>query len=159
MTDSNLSPMMAVRWPAAFSDPDWYFEPKCDGYRVIASTDGTVHRLRSRSGLDFTDTYPDISNPCGVPAVIDGEIVALDADGKPSFSLLQRRSGFRRKRESVSVAPLVVMVFDLLQLDGVRYPDPLAGLGRQLEIGGSLGCALGRIRTYAPGSGGQCSIP
>ena len=78
VTDSNLSPMMAVRWPAAFSDPDWYFEPKCDGYRVIASTDGTVHRLRSRSGLDFADTYPDIGNPCRVPVVIDGEIVTLD---------------------------------------------------------------------------------
>lgn len=119
MPSFDLAPMMATRWPAAFSDPDWYFEPKWDGYRVVATTDGTAHRLRSRSGLDFTDTYPDIGNPVGREAVIDGEIVALDADGKPSFSLLQRRSGFRRKRESASIAPLAVMVFDLLQLNGV----------------------------------------
>jgi bifunctional non-homologous end joining protein LigD len=105
---------------------------------VIASTDGTVHSLRSRSGLGFTDTYPDIGNPCGQPAVIDGEIVALDTDGKPSFSLLQRRSGFRTKRESESIAPLVVMVFDLLQLDGVDLrPAPLAerqALLRDLDL-------------------------
>lgn len=139
MPSPNPAPMMAVRWPAAFSDPDWYFEPKWDGYRVIALTDGTVHSLRSRSGLDFTDTYPDIGNPCRVPAVIDGEIVALDTGGKPSFSLLQRRSGFRRKRESASIAQLVVMVFDLLQLDGVDLrPAPLAErqvLLRDLDLG------------------------
>lgn len=118
MTDSSFTPMLATRWPRAFNDPDWYFEPKWDGYRVLAHTDGSSHRLRSRSGIDMTQKYPDVGNPCQVQAVLDGELVALDADGRPSFSLLQRRSGFRRKAEPASVAPLVVMVFDLIQLEG-----------------------------------------
>ncbi len=90
-----FEPMLATKWPAPFDDEDWWFEVKWDGYRaVVGSVDGAI-RARSRRGLDLIGPFPELAHldiPDGV--VIDGEITAFDDEGRPSFSLLQRRTGY-----------------------------------------------------------------
>jgi bifunctional non-homologous end joining protein LigD len=106
-------------------DDDWIYELKWDGYRAIATVRNGEVGLRSRNGLDFTATYPELQRLAEAvdgEVVLDGEIVALDADGRPSFGLLQTRSGLtaprdvERAREAQGVE---FFVFDLLDRDGV----------------------------------------
>ena len=105
--------MTATLVDALPDGPDWLYELKLDGYRVIGIKDGERVRLYSRKGNDLTTDYPSVTGAMsrlGVgSAVLDGEIVALDAQGRPSFQLLQHRSG---------KPPTVYFVFDLLYLDG-----------------------------------------
>lgn len=106
--------MLATRWPEAFDDQDWWFEVKWDGYRaVVGAAHGRV-RARSRRGLDLSGPFPELEAldiPDGV--VVDGEVTAFDPDGRPSFSLLQRRTGFGGNRTGAAVGVNLV-VFDLL---------------------------------------------
>src|SRR5262249_31703543 len=85
-----VKPMLAERGDAPLSDSLWRYEPKIDGYRVIALIDGTRVRLQSRRGLDLTAYFPEIAAELGAQVagqlVLDGEIVALDASGRPSFN-------------------------------------------------------------------------
>ncbi len=97
--------------PDGFDDPGWAFELKWDGYRALALVSPDRIELRSRRGVDLTTVYPDASDlrrrvMCQ-EAVLDGEIVALDVDGRASFQRLQRGEG-----------PIAYVVFDLLQADG-----------------------------------------
>lgn len=120
-----VEPMLPSAAERPFSDPSWLFEPKLDGYRVIATVrDGEV-RLWSRRGLDATRDYP-----CVVEAlqglsgelVLDGEVVALDERGMPSFDLLKERLGQIKQARFGTPAsrfPLVYYVFDLLYRDGL----------------------------------------
>ena len=105
--------MMAKLYDKAFNDPGWIFEIKWDGYRAVAELSGKDIRLYSRNGLSFEDKYPLIFNELQKikkKAVIDGEIVALDKDGKPSFQLLQQYDP--------ATTPLVYYVFDCLEIKG-----------------------------------------
>jgi len=121
-----IHPMLATPTGKAFDDPDWLFEIKWDGYRAVAFIEDGRVRLVSRNQNDLTAQFPElVSLPQFVKAhraILDGEIVALDEAGRPSFSLMQQRTGFqpgkRRlpRRESVRV---VYYAFDLLYLDGV----------------------------------------
>ena len=98
-----VPPMLAEGGHQAFDDDGWWFEPKLDGIRCLAelSTGETV--LRSRTGRVVTDTYPELHMIHElideVNAVIDGEIVAVDADGKNSFEVLQQRMNLVNPRE------------------------------------------------------------
>ena len=108
-----IHPMMARLHDGPFSDPDWIFEIKWDGYRAVAECDGHKVRLYSRSGLNFGHDYPAIYTALQAlktDAVLDGEIVAFDANGKPSFQLLQgaRSDG----------TPLTYQAFDILYYKG-----------------------------------------
>ncbi|HEY3111531.1 MAG TPA: DNA ligase D, partial [Chloroflexota bacterium] len=122
---AELEPMTATATDRPFSHPDWLFEPKLDGYRVLAFLrDGRVS-LRSRRGLDATRDYPGVVEAlAGQPhreMVLDGEVVALDEAGRPTFKALQARLEEIRKHRLKSVAinyPLTYYVFDLLYLDG-----------------------------------------
>ncbi len=113
--------MLATPWTKAFSDPRWAFEPKWDGVRIIAR--GTEGRLISRSGRDVTATYPELGDLASIgPVVLDGEIVAFDSDGLPSFELLQQRINVRGPQRVTDLArtiPINYLVFDLL-FDGGR---------------------------------------
>lgn len=105
--------MLAKLHDRPFDDPDWIFEIKWDGYRAIAETGSRGQRLYSRNGLSFEEYYPDIFEALRTirtRAVIDGEIVALNEDGLPSFQLLQN--------EGTQGAPLCYYVFDLLSVNG-----------------------------------------
>lgn len=101
--------MLATPWPAPFTDSRWVFELKWDGVRCLLSSQSGEVRLHSRAGNDMSDRYPEISRerfPDDV--VLDGEIVALDQSGRPSFELLQRRMGHSRQ------VPVTYVVFDLI---------------------------------------------
>ena len=114
-----IEPMLATLATRPFDSPDWLFEIKWDGYRVEAIVrEGTV-RTFTRNGRDASTYFPNLLAPvtwiAATDAVIDGEVVALDPEGAPSFELLQQRiSG----DPAVAEAPLVYMAFDLLHLDG-----------------------------------------
>lgn len=128
-TAPTLAPMLAENGTPALartlSDPSWV-EVKWDGIRAMGTwADGRM-LLHARRGTDITARYPELTAD-GAPflpaadAVVDGEIVAFDAQGRPSFSLLQNRMHLTRPREierEVVRTPIVYMLFDLLRLDG-----------------------------------------
>jgi DNA ligase D-like protein (predicted ligase)/DNA ligase D-like protein (predicted polymerase)/DNA ligase D-like protein (predicted 3'-phosphoesterase) len=118
-------PMLAEAGHEAFDDPRWWFEPKFDGIRCLAEMSTGETTLRSRTGRDVTDTYPELRMlhelVDQVNAVIDGEIVALDDQGKDSFEALQQRMNLRNAREIDRIKariPVALVVFDVLWLDG-----------------------------------------
>jgi len=122
-----ISPMLAITGAAARSDPDWLFEPKLDGYRVIAFVEGTTVRLQSRRGIDLTPQFPEIVAELAVlgsdQMILDGEIVALGPDGRPSFNALQNRAQRRGGQDIADArrqAPAVLVCFDLLHFAGVN---------------------------------------
>jgi bifunctional non-homologous end joining protein LigD len=106
-----LRPMLASLEEAPFDDPDWDFEIKWDGYRALAlvTQDGT--ELRSRTGRDLTGSYPSLADlRRGIfaqEAVLDGEVVVLDEEGRASFQDLQAGRG-----------AVTYVTFDVLYADG-----------------------------------------
>jgi DNA ligase D-like protein (predicted ligase)/DNA ligase D-like protein (predicted polymerase)/DNA ligase D-like protein (predicted 3'-phosphoesterase) len=121
-----FQPMLAEGGWQAFDDDAWSFEPKLDGIRCLAEMMTGETRLITRTGRDVTSQYPDIHMVHElvdqVNAVLDGEIVAFDADGKNSFEALQQRMNLGNEREIKRIAktiPVALVVFDLLWLDGL----------------------------------------
>jgi bifunctional non-homologous end joining protein LigD len=130
-----LKPMLAETGETLQSDPQWRYEPKLDGYRVIAFVEGTRVRLQSRRGIDLTTFFPELAaelaaQPAG-QMILDGEIVALDTAGRPSFNALQNRAQLKTTAEieaARQASPVVLVCFDLLHfaglnLRGSRYLD------------------------------------
>ena len=108
-------PMLATGWRAPFSDASWLFEPKWDGYRILLAHDGTSSRLWTRRGNDATDRFPELSTiGFEQPVVLDGEVVVLNDEGRPSFDLLQARAG--RLGGGDGTRPVTLVVFDVLHL-------------------------------------------
>lgn len=109
----DYSPMLAT--PGAIeklSPKEYAFEGKFDGYRLLVEVGGGRVRLQSRSGRDVTGEYPQLHSLAADfdhHAVLDGEVVALDAEGVPKFGELQNRSGGSR---------IEFWAFDVLRLDG-----------------------------------------
>lgn len=133
--DEPLAPMLAEHGTPGtarrLGTPSWV-EVKWDGIRALGTWTGSGRgedgrfRLHARSGIDITDRYPELTAD-GAPrfavsdAVVDGEIVALDASGRPSFARLQARMHLTRGREIEREAvrtPVQYHLFDLLRLDG-----------------------------------------
>jgi bifunctional non-homologous end joining protein LigD len=120
-----IHPMLATLIDQPFNDAEWLYEVKWDGYRAIAFIEGGKVRLVSRNQNDLTEQYPEVADlgteTVARTAILDGEICALDEEGRPSFSLMQRRTGGlgrRRRGPDDRDIPLVYYVFDLLYLDG-----------------------------------------
>jgi bifunctional non-homologous end joining protein LigD len=136
-----IKPMLATLAKSPFSNPDWLFEPKLDGLRAITLIQNGRSRVISRNGRDVTRGYPSLAEELtGQPGemVLDGEIVAPDDEGRPSFQRLQQRMNLQNdadiRRADVQV-PVVYYVFDLLYLDGYDLRAvPLEERRRQLEI-------------------------
>jgi bifunctional non-homologous end joining protein LigD len=131
-----VRPMLATassKLPAR--DEEWAYEYKWDGVRAIAYVEGGRVRALSRSDRDMTGTYPELrglGEALGsLRAVLDGEIVALDESGRPSFEALQPRMNVAepgRIRRLAEVVPVTYMIFDLMYLDGhsaleIAYAD------------------------------------
>jgi bifunctional non-homologous end joining protein LigD len=122
-----LAPMLAETGTTPRTDPGWRYEPKLDGYRVLAFLGAGQVRLQSRRGLDLTACFPEIAaelaaQPAG-QMVLDGEIVALDATGRPSFNALQNRAQLKGAAEIAAAqrdAPVVLVCFDLLHFAGLN---------------------------------------
>ena len=124
----NIHPMLAESVQKPFDGAEWLFEIKWDGYRAIAFVDGGKVRLVSRNQNDLTPRYPELKDMGkfihAKTAILDGEVVALDADGKASFSLMQQRTGFRpggKRAAGNADVPVLYYAFDLLYLDGYDW--------------------------------------
>lgn len=116
-----LTPMLATSGTLP-RGPGWSYEFKWDGVRVIASFQGGPPQLFARSGATVTAAYPEISG-LTLPrdSLLDGEMVVLDAAGRPSFTALAERMHVRDPRRAASLAaalPVTYMVFDLLRYAG-----------------------------------------
>ena len=98
-----FQPMLAEGGWKAFDDDGWWFEPKLDGIRCLAEMTTGETKLITRTGRDVTAQYPDIHMihelVDQVNAVLDGEIVAFDAEGRNSFEALQQRMNLANERE------------------------------------------------------------
>lgn len=109
-----IKPMLAKETSAPFDDPQWLFEIKWDGFRAVSGKSGNDILLYSRNGLSFNENYPVVVNElkkiCG-DAVLDGEIIVLNDEGKPDFQLLQHYSENQHR-------PIQYYIFDLLRLNG-----------------------------------------
>ena len=133
--------MLATSIAEPFDGADWLFEIKWDGYRAIAFIENGRVRLVSRNQNELTHRYPELKDlPKFVKAknaILDGEVVALDEQGRPSFSLMQQRTGFRPGgRRGLSNAEVTVLyyAFDLLYLDGYDWRRvPLEERKKKLE--------------------------
>ncbi|HWY07443.1 MAG TPA: DNA ligase D [Candidatus Acidoferrales bacterium] len=120
---SRVEPMLATLAGQPFSDPNWLFEIKWDGVRALARIENGALALRSRNSIDITKRYPELASfPDALAArqaILDGEIVALDAQGHSSFERLQERMHVRTPSESlVTQMRVVYFAFDLLYCDG-----------------------------------------
>ena len=132
-----LEPMLATPGSAPFDGDDWLFEPKWDGYRVQAIIAAGKVELRTRNRHDAGRYFPELLGPptwlAAPEAIVDGEVVALDDEGRPDFGLLQARlgGGFSSSDLPASPdakaagkrAPLVFMAFDLPWCAGRSYVD------------------------------------
>src|ERR1041384_8339437 len=116
-----LSPMLATAG-ALPSGSEWSYEFKWDGVRVLARFGGGPPDLFARSGAVVTAAYPEIADlhlPEGT--LLDGEMVVLDAAGRPSFTALAERMHVREHGRAARLAasvPVTYMIFDLLYYDG-----------------------------------------
>jgi bifunctional non-homologous end joining protein LigD len=119
------SPMLATPVDKPFSQEGWMFELKYDGIRAMVSVAGGAIRITGRRGGDETSRYPEASAiRAGIrarQAIVDGELVVLDPDGRPSFERLQQRINVNREVDVRRVAAehsVTYVAFDLLQLEG-----------------------------------------
>jgi len=139
---SFVEPMMALAVRELPGGGNWIYEIKLDGYRALALKSGTEVQLVSRNRTSFGRNYPDLIDSLkklpARSATIDGEIVALDPNGKSSFQLLQNYG-------KASDAPLVYYAFDLLFLDGKDLRSrPL--IERRKELGKLLKDVSANVR-------------
>src|SRR4051812_23846729 len=153
-------PMLCTLVDAAFDSPDWTFEPKLDGLRVLARFDGGALTLLSRNNKPQESRFPEIAEglrrSLRHPAIIDGEVVCLDEAGKSSFRALQQRfhlddaGEIRRRMER---HPAFLYAFDVLYLDGFDLTG--LPLSRRRELLGEAVAWSDRIRltTSVPAKG------
>ena len=127
---AKLEPMLAETAEAPFRRAGWMWEPKLDGYRVLAFVEGDRVKLRSRRGLDLAGDFPQLAAELATQSaegmILDGEIVAFDEGGKPSFGALQARAQLKTERERARAdrdVPVVLFCFDLLHFAGIDLRD------------------------------------
>ncbi len=151
------APMLATLTEDRFSDPDWIYERKFDGIRLLAFRDGDEVRLRSRNQLPLENRYPEIVDALAAQSskafAIDGEVVAFEGR-RTSFERLQGRSGINDAAAArASRIAVYYYVFDLLHLDGydttglpltwrkrllrraITFGDPLRFAAHRVEAG------------------------
>ena len=121
----DVSPMLAESREKPFTKPGWLFELKYDGYRLLAEKTEEGAHLWYRSGREATRTFPEIARAVAAlpdrTLLLDGEVVALDESGRPSFQRLQRRGQIAGAVEAERAAvenPSTLFAFDLLAYDG-----------------------------------------
>jgi bifunctional non-homologous end joining protein LigD len=127
---NDYKPMLATLATELPRGSDWLYEIKWDGYRALGYVRGGEARLVSRNDNDLTKRFPDVAKALAKAArspecVVDGEVCALDEQGRPSFSAMQ---------QGKSGTPIVYAVFDVLEIDGAPVLDvPLSERRERLE--------------------------
>lgn len=149
-TAGDLAPMLSTEGSVEkLKKTQWAFEGKWDGYRVLLDADHGTLKLRSRRGRDVTDEYPQFraiaADLADHHVILDGEAVALDANGVPSFGEMQNRARSTR---------VEFWAFDILQLDGrsllrAKYSDRRRLLEALADGGGLI------VRDQLPGDGSE----
>ena len=138
---SFIQPMTAKVVQALPEGDEWSYEVKFDGYRALLIKDGDRIQVRSRNNNDLTRTYPSVATAASrlraESAVVDGEIVAVDDEGRPSFQALQHRGAH-------PAYTVVFYAFDLMHIDGADLTgEPLAARqGRLKEVIAKSGILL-----------------
>jgi bifunctional non-homologous end joining protein LigD len=160
LTREGFTPMLATpgELPPAQEDDRWGYEFKWDGVRAVAFVRNGGLLLRSRRGDDVTVRYPELGRLpdalAGRDAVLDGEVVALDEQGRPDFGALQNRM-HRTGPEVPRMAaerPVTYLVFDLLALDGEDLLDrPYAERRQRLDALAPTGSRWGDTPWFAGG--------
>jgi bifunctional non-homologous end joining protein LigD len=142
-----LVPMLAKAGDLPRDDERWAYEIKWDGVRAVCFSEPGRMRFVTRNGNDVTPRYPELNRLNRAlsmhRAILDGEVVAFDAEGRPSFGALQGRMHLTREsqvRRLAKEAPVSYLVFDLLWLDGhslmhLPYEERRARL-EELELSG-----------------------
>ena len=124
-------PMLAATAkPHDLAHGEWVAEMKWDGMRALVEVDGERLRMFTRNGIEVSARYPELE---GLPArlaagsaVLDGEVVALDATGRPDFGRMQQRMHLTAPREirrGASEVPVRLLLFDVLSVDGESVVD------------------------------------
>jgi bifunctional non-homologous end joining protein LigD len=136
-----VEPMLAMAAPISSRADGWSFEPKLDGIRALVAIDHGKATIRSRSGRDITALYPGLAHElAGQPVatcLLDGEIVAVSATGRPSFELLQQRMNLQDPGLIASAEaniPVVYYTFDVLYLDGFDLTDAALSDRREMLV-------------------------
>jgi len=114
---SGIKPMLCTLIKEPFDDPEFLYEVKLDGFRIVAYVKKGKVTLSSRSGLNYTKNYPSVVKALSAldfDVILDGELVALNEEGKPDFDALQQNKGEN---------PLVFYVFDILWCKGYKLMD------------------------------------
>ena len=135
---SHYTPMLSTASDSLPRGEGWVYEPKWDGFRAVVAVSGGEVTLTSRNGNDLTERFASVARSArlgirAADAVLDGEICALDEQGRSSFSLLQQGEG-----------RLALVLFDLLELDS----EPLVGLPleeRRRRLGDVVTSSVGSI--------------
>ena len=152
--------MLATPAAAPPEGSEWAFEIKWDGIRALAFCEDGALRISSRRGEDASHRYPELTGLPGAlggrAAILDGEVVAFDAEGRPSFQTMQRRMGLsrpetilRRSRE----VPVSFVAFDLLHLDGESLVSAPYERRRELLAGLALDGDCWRAPAHRIGDG------
>ena len=158
-----LAPMLARAGSLPGDDGRWGHEIKWDGVRALAySTPGELS-LEGRNLNDITDRYPELGRLnralSSHSAVLDGEVVAFDGEGRPSFEALQRRMGISSRAQATRLAastPVAYMIFDLLWLDGHSLLELPYEQRRERLYALALDGESWRTPEHVVGHGGSC---
>src|SRR5215510_3487159 len=121
----STAPMLMHKADRLVSSPDWTYEPKWDGFRVIATVRDGFVRLLSRKGHSFTRLFGPVSDALrSFPAslVLDGEVVAITDEGRPDFEALQQRL---RPRDGKLPGHVCYMIFDCLYVKRLCQLQPI----------------------------------
>ncbi len=146
-----IQPMLATLVDEPFQSAEWLYEVKWDGYRALAFLENSQVRLLSRNRNDLTSQFSELrdlsSHLKAETAIVDGEVVALDEQGRPSFSLMQQRSGITNGGRRIAPhpeIPIVYYAFDLLYLDG--YSLLRVDLEQRKQLLAQILAAAGLVR-------------
>jgi bifunctional non-homologous end joining protein LigD len=158
-----LEPMLATSGSLPRDDGRWAYEIKWDGIRVLVHSRPGRMALKARSLRDVTDRYPELARLNRAlghhAAILDGEIVAFDADGKPSFNAIQRRihlTSDAQVRRLARESPVTYVVFDLVWLDGhPLYDEPYERRRERLKALLGDGGERWRVPDHVVGRGAE----